>query len=56
MREGFVSAVVTSQRKRVIELAVPPALVTSEGVVRLRFRTTAARIQCNASRSIQPFR
>jgi hypothetical protein len=54
VREGFVSAVVTSQRRRVIELSVPPAVMASEGVVRLRFRTTAARIQCNASRSIQP--
>jgi hypothetical protein len=54
VREGYVSAVVTAQRRRVIELSVPPALMASEGVVRLRFRTTAARIQCNASRSIQP--
>lgn len=54
-REGFVSAVVNSQRRKVIELSVPAALMSSpDAQVRLRFRTTAARIQCNASRSIQP--
>jgi len=53
-REGFVSAVVNSQRRKVVELSVPAALITSaDAVVRLRFRTTAARIQCNASRSLQ---
>jgi hypothetical protein len=53
-REGFVSAVVNPQRRKVIELSVPSALLSSpDAVVRLRFRTTAARIQCNASRSLQ---
>ena len=54
-REGFVSAVVNPQRRKTIELSVPAALIASpEAVVRLRFRTTAARIQRNASRAIQP--
>jgi len=53
-REGYVSAVVNS-RKKVIELSVPSSVLgSSEAVVRLRFRTTAVRIQCNASRAIQP--
>src|SRR6185503_11330399 len=55
VREGFVSAVVNSQRRKVIELSVPAALISApDAQVRLRFRTTAARIQCNASRSLQP--
>ena len=46
-KEGYVSAVVTTQRKKVIELALPASPPQGAIVVRLQLRTTAARIQCS---------
>jgi hypothetical protein len=45
-KEGFVSAVTGSPRKKVIELNLPSPLGNADVVVRLRLRTTGARIQC----------
>ena len=47
LKEGYVSAVVNAQRRKEIELTLPATLpLTSDLVVRLKFRTTAARLQC----------
>jgi hypothetical protein len=47
LKDGFVSGVVGAQKKKLIELTLPAASSgTTDIAVRLRLRTTAARIQC----------
>lgn len=46
-KEGYVSAVLNPQRRKGIELALPSTLPSgTDLVVRLKFRTTGARLQC----------
>ena len=58
VREGIVSAAAATKGKKTIELTLPASLqnLPSDATLRLRVRTTAARIQCgvgtNAARSV----